>query len=219
MNMGNMVRMGAQWLAFVIALSGCTPPTVPAAAPSDTVVRGSAMAVLDGLTVAADGPMTGYSRERFGQPWRDTDGNGCDQRSDVLVRDAGSAGRDERRPCKVVAISLPDPYTGQTLTTLADIEIDHVVSLGASWRAGAARWSDAERERFANDQANLLAVRDKVNQAKSDKPPERFQSLIRRDAWCKTATIYVSVSVAYRLSVTAASYAALTDMLTTCEVS
>lgn len=161
--------------------------------------------------------MIGYSRARFGQPWKDVDGNGCDQRSDVLVRDAGIAERDARRPCKVVAIALPDPYTGQVLDDLADIEIDHVVSLGAAWRAGASTWTDDDREHFANDKANLLAVRDKVNQAKSDRSPERFRPLIHADSWCQVATIYVTVSDTYHLTVTAASRDALTEMLATCQ--
>ena len=39
--------------------------------------------------VQADGPERHprYDRDAFGPAWADTDGNGCDQRDDVLVRD------------------------------------------------------------------------------------------------------------------------------------
>ena len=35
-------------------------------------------------------PPTGpaYDRDAFGSPWADTDGDGCNQRDDVLLRDA-----------------------------------------------------------------------------------------------------------------------------------
>jgi hypothetical protein len=166
--------------------------------------------------VAPDGPMTGYTRVRFGQPWKDTDHNGCDQRSDVLIRDAGSAARDEKRPCQVVAISLLDPYTGERLIEVSKIQIDHVVALGAAWRSGAAGWTDAQRELFANDGTNLLAVKGTVNQAKSDDPPEKFRHLIQRDAWCRVARIYAQVSGTWHLTITPATRDALADMLATC---
>ena len=42
------------------------------------------------LTVRPAAPMTGYSRDKFGDPWEDVDHNGCDTRNDVLKRDLKS---------------------------------------------------------------------------------------------------------------------------------
>jgi hypothetical protein len=160
--------------------------------------------------------MAGYARARFGPPWADTDRNGCDQRFDVLLRDATTVVKDARPGrCKVTAISLRDPYTGATLTTTRAIQIDHVVPLAAAWRAGARDWDDQRRLAFATDEANLLAVDGPTNERKGDKTPDRWKPP-ERAAWCHYAVIYTSVSRRYDLSVTQAVSAALGDMLTTC---
>lgn len=220
--MTRFVARCASTAALFAVVSACTAlnggqlsPTIPqpAGVLSPAV---EARAALDRLPVATEGTMAGYTRDRFGQPWRDTDHNGCDQRSDVLLRDAGSAARDEKRPCKVVAISLLDPYTGRRLDNVSDIQIDHVVSLGAAWRAGAAAWSDEQRELFATDESNLLAVDGKTNQAKGDDTPERFRRLIVRETWCLVAKIYIATSGTYHLTITEATRDALASMVSTC---
>jgi hypothetical protein len=214
-NTGDIGRIAA---GFVVLLAtACAAPGPPEPiAPSSTTTPVALVSALDRLVVAPEIAAPGYSRDRFGQPWKDTDRNGCDQRSDVLARDAGSAARDERRPCKVVAISLVDPYTGRELNKLSDIQIDHVVPLAGAWRSGAAGWDDARRELFANDRANLLAVHGKTNQAKGDSPPERFRSLIKQDSWCRVAGIYVVVSDTWDLTITVSTRDALAEMLGTC---
>jgi hypothetical protein len=200
-----------------VSPGSAAPSTQALALPSSSPVAGAPVSPLDRLIVAPDGPMAGYARARFGQPWKDTDRNGCNQREDVLVRDAGSVARDEKRRCQVIAISLLDPYTGETLTEVSKIQVDHVVSLGAAWRAGAAGWSPIQRELFATDKTNLLAVKGKINERKSDDPPEKFKHLIQRGSWCRVASIYVAVSETWRLTITPATRNALTEMLGTCQ--
>src|SRR4051794_22703726 len=46
-----------------------------------------AVKLLADLPVKQPASMTGYSRKRFGQPWKDTDANGCDTRDDILRLD------------------------------------------------------------------------------------------------------------------------------------
>lgn len=210
------VKFAAVGLFLLISSCGADQPQGPHPFTPLPSVPSSSPSPLGKLTVAPAGPMVGYTRERFGQPWKDTDHNGCDQRSDVLLRDAGSAARDEKRRCQVVAISLVDPYSGERLTELSKIQIDHVVSLGAAWRSGAAAWTDGQRELFATDERNLLAVKGTVNQGKSDDPPEKFRHLIKRDSWCQVARIYVQVSGEYHLTITVPSRDALAEMLATC---
>jgi hypothetical protein len=159
--------------------------------------------------------MTGYHRELFGQPWHDTDHNGCDQRSDVLIRDAQLVTRDPRRPCQIVTISLVDPYAGATLTSTRDIEIDHVVPLAAAWRAGAADWDAGLRERFATDLDNLLATQQKVNRSKSDQTPDTWRPAAST-AYCRYATIYIIVSKRYLLTVSEPIRDALADLAGHC---
>lgn len=158
--------------------------------------------------------MAGYRRELFGRPWHDTDGNGCDQRSDVLVRDAQGV-RDTRRHCTIVSAHVVDPYTGIEAASVGAIEIDHVVPLAAAWRAGAGDWSAERRERFATDLDNLLATREGVNRSKSDQTPDTWRPADPR-AYCRYAMIYIATCRRYQLGVTAPVRNALTDLAGHC---
>src|SRR4051794_22506976 len=55
-------------------------PSAPSATPTTT--GSPARAALLSLEVKGRAPKTDYSREQFGQSWRDVDRNGCDQRND-----------------------------------------------------------------------------------------------------------------------------------------
>lgn len=171
---------------------------------------------LGGLRTAAERGGTGYRRDRFGQRWKDIDRNGCDQRNDVLARDLEKVVR--RGSCVVVAGLLRDPYSGReisfTKAAAAEVQIDHLYPLALAWRMGADRWTGDRRERFANDQANLLAVWGVPNQQKSDSGPGEWRP--RREFQCGYAVRYVAVAHAYRLPVTPADRTALTGFLRRC---
>lgn len=47
---------------------------------------GAALAAADALTVKGRAPKTGYSREKFGSAWADTDSNSCDTRVISMLR-------------------------------------------------------------------------------------------------------------------------------------
>ncbi|WP_018685425.1 AAA family ATPase [Actinokineospora enzanensis] len=191
--------------------------------PAGTPDRATAQAKLAGLRVAAPGSMDGYVRDCsqsagpscvFGQPWKDVDGNGCDQRSDVLMRDLDGAKRQPGR-CKVVAGVLHDPYTDTDVTSLAKIQIDHVVPEAVAWRSGAADWKLERRVAFANDLANLVAVSGKANMSKGDKTPDQWFPP-NPAASCGYARIYVGIKATYALTVTAAERSALSSALNAC---
>lgn len=52
-----------------------------------------------------------------------------------------------------------------------------MVPLSNAWKSGAAAWTTAQRQAFANDLTNpqLWAVTDNVNQSKSDSGPEDWK--------------------------------------------
>lgn len=205
-------------IAALFVACRAMPPdsTAPDAGPAPVSSSREGNAALQRLTVASAGPLIGYSRDAFGQPWKDTDGNGCDQRSDVLIRDAAAVSRDPGHPCKVITITLVDPYTGKRLDSTTKIQIDHVVPLAAAWRAGAQLWNAARREQFATDEANLLAVDGPTNESKGDKTPDAWKPP-NHGIWCRYATVYAVVSDKYRLSITAVAKSALNSMLATCK--
>ena len=178
----------------------------------------AAKRALETLPVKGRAPMTGYDRERFGAAWSDTNDNGCDTRNDILRRDL----RDKAvQDCVVLAGVLDDPFSGDVVMfergplTSLDVQIDHVVSLGNAWATGAAYWTDAERERFANDRRNLLAVRGDLNMQKQDGDAATW--LPPRKAFrCTYVSMQVLVKQKYGLWVTAAEKAAMQRVLAGC---
>ena len=142
-------------------------------------------------------PVPPYDRDAFGTAWADVDGNGCNQRDDVLLRDAvpDTVTVAQQGACDhdVLAGTWVDPYTGRTLAfdDLKDlrqaqaIQIDHVVPLAEAWRSGAAAWGAARRKSFANDLAVLLASDGPTNAAKGDDDPAAWRP--RRSYQCEYA--------------------------------
>lgn len=114
-----------------------------------------------------------YSRSAFGVPWKDVDFNGRDTRNDILARDLINPTFKANR--NVQSGTLYCPYTGQQITFFAGmrnaVEIDHIVPLSLAWNAGARYWSLEQREQFANDPMNLLAVAASANRAKGNSGP------------------------------------------------
>jgi len=219
--------------ATTLLLAGCTSwPSItlhPSGVSSSEQNGPSspALEALDRLPVIGWADLArGYQRADFGNSWLDTDGNGCNQRDDVLLRDAlpdrelvvttqGGCDHD------VLAGTWLDPYTGQelTFTDLKDrtqsqaIQIDHVVSLSDAWATGAWAWTPQERIEFANDLDNLLAVDGATNQAKSDQGPPFWLPEVNR---CRYVEHYVRVKDAYGLGVSRDAVAGLRHLLRQC---
>ncbi len=183
---------------------------------------------LDQLAVVARPRYSGdYRRDAFGDAWTDTDGNGCNQRDDVLLRDVVTSdpyrvGRQGRCDHDVLAGTWIDPYTGESIT-LTDakqgsqaerVQIDHIVPLSVAWRYGANTWTDAQRLVFANDLRELVASGGSSNQAKGGSDASQWQPV--HAAQCGYAVRYVTVKAAYALPTDTAEKRALQDMLATC---
>jgi hypothetical protein len=184
------------------------PPVGVAGADPDTARRW-----LDELAVGEPGSMAGYSRERF--PHWSTVSGACDTREEVLRRDGQDVRVDEK--CAATSGRWVSPYDGGIWTKASDVDIDHVVPLAEAWRSGAARWTDADRERFANDLTHhqLLAVTDNVNQAKGDQPPDKWKPSVT-EFWCTYSINWIEVKHVYALTITTPEKAALSDMLGSC---
>lgn len=203
-------------------------------APGNTLLTSSAADVakartlLDQLPVGArPGASRDYRRSAFGDAWTDTDGNGCNQRDDVLLRDVVKSqpyrvGRQGGCDHDVLAGTWVDPYTGASIT-LTDakqqaqaesVQIDHIVPLSVAWRYGASTWTDAERLQFANDLRDLVASGGASNQAKGGADASQWRPF--RPAQCGYAVRYIVVKAAYSLATDSSEKRALSDMLATC---
>lgn len=173
-----------------------------------------ALELLAEVPVKGRAPKTGYDRDLFGSGWGDPDRNGCDARNDILARDlVVHSFQDGTGDCVVLTGTLNDPYTGKSIQfqrgqgTSNAVQIDHVVALSDAWQKGAQQLSAVERQEFANDPLNLLAVDGPTNASKGDSdaatwlPPERGY-------WCDYVTRQVEVKHKYGLWMTGAEHAA-----------
>ena len=104
--------------------------------------------------------------------------------------------------CELHAGKLYDPYSGTSIDfdphERAKVEIDHIFPLAAAWDMGANAWTDSQRQEFANDPLNLIAVSRTQNQAKSDQLPAAWLPP-SRDNRCWYVGRLAQVAVKYAL--------------------
>lgn len=200
-------------VSAAIVSAAPAPSNLSARAPPNVPSKAEATTQLAGLTVAAQGPQTGYSRDLF--PHWITQSGTCNTRETVLKRDGTNVVTNDA--CSSVSGSWFSPYDGATWTAASDVDIDHMVPLSNAWKSGAASWTTARRQAFANDLTNpqLLAVTDNVNQAKGDKGPEDWKPPLT-SYYCKYSKMWIKVKSVYGLTITSAEKSALTSMLATC---
>lgn len=193
----------------VLVDAGLIDPVASGLGADDTAWRVDVPAVealLASLPVDDRGTPLRYERDAFGQRWADVDRNGCDQRNDVLARDLVAPVLRGGNSCVVVAGTLNDVYTGTAIRfergqdTSAAVQIDHVVPLAWAWQHGASAWSEAERQQFANDLANLLAVDGRTNSSKSSSGPGEWLPPAA-DHSCEYVTRWVFVLDRYELAI------------------
>ncbi|OJD10262.1 hypothetical protein ACJ73_09861 [Blastomyces percursus] len=188
-----------------IPLHKRSPPNIP----SSTEAQG----LLGSLIVAPRGSHDGYSRKRF--PHWITIKGACNTRETVLKRDGMNV---EVGPnCQPTSGMWYSPYDGATWSDPSDVDVDHVVPLSLAWKSGASSWTKNMRQKFANDLRNpqLIAVTDKVNQAKGDKGPDEWKPP-SVSYHCEYSRMWIKVKSTYNLTVTEAEMSALKDMLRTC---
>ncbi|MGX7823859.1 GmrSD restriction endonuclease domain-containing protein [Actinokineospora sp. 24-640] len=197
--------LSAALTAGLAGTASATPPGIPA--------ESTARAELSALRVAADGSMTGYSRDKF--PHWITVSGACNTRETVLKRDGSGVVTDSS--CYATSGRWYSPFDGATWSTASDVDIDHVVPLAAAWRSGAASWTTSKRQSFANDLSSpqLIAVTDNVNQAKGDQTPATWKPPLT-SYWCTYAKMWTRVKYKYALSVNSAEKSALLSMLDRC---
>ncbi|MFN0026376.1 MAG: HNH endonuclease family protein [Acidimicrobiales bacterium] len=173
-----------------------TAPTVALVGGTDAASGGqlSTLALIDQLTIAIPVFDPPYDRDLF-EHWTDEDDDGCDARSETLLRQSlvvpvvTLAGT-----CEVISGSWRSTYDGSVASRPTELDIDHVVALGEAWVSGARDWTAERRRAFANDPVNLVAVTAAINRAKGDRDPARWQPPVQ-GAWCDYARTWAAVKV------------------------
>ncbi|MCH9731475.1 MAG: HNH endonuclease family protein [Actinomycetia bacterium] len=204
----------AGWTAF-----GDNDNAAPlvSATPADPAVSDNVDALLSEVFVVDELPdVAGYDRGCgidkqtrtpegcvFGPAWSDPlSSSSCDTRNRLLrtqLHDITTKGGT--RGCKITGGYLdPDPYTG-VRTELDHIDADHVVPLRRAWDAGAWQWTRRQRQIFATDLTELIAVDSSANRSKSDSGLDEWLPSYQP---CAYVMRYLTVAVKYRLLITAA---------------
>ena len=116
-----------------------------------------------------------YERSAFGHGWDDEDGDCQDSRAEALIATSSTTVRFATdKSCRVVTGRWISLFTGNVIQNSSEIDIDHVVPLAWAWERGANNWSDARRERFANDERNLWPVEASLNRSKGARGPNEW---------------------------------------------
>lgn len=113
-----------------LALPAPLPNPAPLPTPPNIPSYSTASNQLALLTVAPQGPQTGYSRDKFPH-WSSQSGT-CDTREVVLKRDGSNVVQSSS--CAAASGSWFSPYDGATWTLASDVDIDHVVPLSNAWK-------------------------------------------------------------------------------------
>lgn len=121
-----------------------------------------------------------------------------------------------------------DPYSGKDVTYekggTSDIDIEHVVARSEAWDSGASEWTQAQRDAFANDPLELLAVSSGGNRAHGEKDAAGWLPSVgvkstgvnNPDYDCYYVARQIAVKDKYDLSVDMTEKDAMKDVLATC---
>lgn len=175
---------------------------LPEDGPSQSGAEGLARLAVEVLAELQVTPeqRSGYDRGLFSH-WSDLDGDGCDTRREVLIRDSQvEPVRDPNRTCWVVSGLWYSYYDDQWVGGPSSLDIDHLVPLAEAWDSGAYGWSSGRREEFANDEGALVAVTARSNRSKGARDPAEWMP--PNDAFtCPYISAWVATKARWGLSV------------------
>jgi hypothetical protein len=155
-------------LSAVLSI-GMFSPQLASALPSPTTLSPKSM--LAKLKVAPERYSSAYDRSLF-RHWIDEDGDGCDTRDEVLVRESTN-----KISCSLAGGRWVSRYDKVSTTNPSSFDIDHFIPLKEAWQSGAWGWDADTRKRFANDLSykfSLIGVSARSNRSKSDRDPNNW---------------------------------------------
>lgn len=115
-----------------------------------------------------------YDRDAWPH-WIDEDKDCQNTRHELLISSSQVPVKFKRaKGCSVVSGKWYDPYSGKTFTDARDLDIDHIVALEYAHIHGGYNFTRAQRQAFANDPDNIIAVDLSLNRSKGSKGPTEF---------------------------------------------
>ena len=202
------------------ASPGSTATAVPVATVQASTIAPSAAGLVLPVTIAdVPSDLPAYDRGTW-RHWVDEDKDCQNARQEVLIAESKVAVTFESdEQCRVATGSWLGPYTGQTVDSPAELDIDHLVPLENAHRSGAWRWDSDRKREYANyleNEQHLIATTSSANRSKGSKGPEAWRPELE-SYWCEYATAWVMVKNQWGLTVTEDEYTALVEMLATCD--
>jgi hypothetical protein len=198
-------------LGIELPSAGSSPPV-----PDESLDLAEARGLLEQLRVEPE-HNSDYRREDWPH-WLDLDGNCLDAREEVLIAESVTPASLSRNGCRVLAGRWTDPYTGETLTKPAEIDIDHVVALEEAHGSGGHAWTRERRAAFANDLSDpraLVAATASANRAKGSLGPEDWLPPDPR-ARCRYVADWIVIKARWDLSMDERERISVGNILTAC---
>jgi len=195
--------------------SGPVPsPTTSLPTSTSTTTGGGVLAldVLLTIPIELETP-DGYDRDLF-PLWSDADGNGCDTRDEVLIRDAAGTA-EVGASCSVTTGQWWSVYDAVWLDKASQLDVDHVVALKEAWDSGAKEWDTNRREAFANDLDDphaLIAVSSSSNQQKGAADPSNWLPE-NPDDRCRYIVAWVIVKARWELFMDQSEHGRIRNLL------
>jgi len=114
-----------------------------------------------------------YDRDSWPH-WIDEDNDCQNLRAEILIDTSLIPVTLDSKGCVVVEGRWFDSYTSRMYTKAVELDIDHVVPLKHAHDHGAGDWSREQKQEFANDIYNLIAVERGENRRKSASGPNEW---------------------------------------------
>jgi len=197
--------------AFVLqTLSGCALlPRFARPAPIHLEVR-----------IAPEDRSAHYSRKEWMPDGHWLKRDGCrTTRSVVLQRDSRIPVSWTSTGCSVDSGLWISPYTGDSLRSATELDIDHVVPLAEASRSGGSSWDSARKIAYANfldDSTHLLSVDLASNRIKSDDDPPRWMPS-RAEFTCAYLAAWTRVKARWDLAMDSTEFVFVEHGLDSCD--
>lgn len=207
-------------LLIALAAAGCGSGDEGASAATPDVATAwhAPSTILQPVIATPDPAAPDYARSQW-RHWIDADHDCQDTRQEALIEESRvPVTYQSADECRVASGEWLDPYTGTVVDDPGALDLDHMVPLENAHRSGGWAWSSAEKQAYANDlddPEHLIAVTASANRSKGSRGPEEWKPPLEGD-WCRYAVDWIEIKDRWELTVTAAEWGALADMLQTC---
>ena len=193
------------------------PPTATSIPPTQTQETSNLASQLKISEITTDLPK--YDRDDW-KHWIDEDKDCQNTRHEVLIEESSKAVTFKSdKQCQVATGEWMDPFTGDTVTDGTKLDVDHMVPLKNAHDSGGWAWDKDRKAAYANAMGyadHLIAVTASANRKKGARGPEEWKPA-NQDYWCDYAIDWVQIKVYWELSATKVEWAALQEMLKTCD--